>query len=94
MGTDKLISIIKNMRNYILSKGGKFYFHTKFIDFSVTDQKIQSVLLKNLDNHTTFEIPTSKLILAIGHSSRDTFELLYKNGIQMEKKNKITFATC
>ena len=87
VGTDKLISIIKNMRNYILSKGGKFYFHTKFIDFSVTDQKIQSVLLKNLDNHTTFEIPTSKLILAIGHSSRDTFELLYKNGIQMEKKN-------
>lgn len=87
VGTDKLISIIKNMRNYILSKGGKFYFHTKFIDFSVTNQKIQSVLLKNLDNHTTFEIPTSKLILAIGHSSRDTFELLYKNGIQMEKKN-------
>lgn len=87
IGTDKLIYIIENMRNYIISKGGKFYFNTKFINFTIHNQKIHSVLLKNLKTNNTFEINTSNLILAIGHSSRDTFELLYKNGITMEKKN-------
>ena len=87
IGTDNLIKIVKNMRNYILSKGGKFYFHTKFVDFTLKDKKIHSVILKNLENNTTFELDTTHLILAIGHSSRDTFELLYKNGISMEKKN-------
>ena len=87
IGTDKLIDVIKNMRNYILSKGGKFYFSTKFINFTTVHHKIHSILLKNLVTNDTFEIQTNKLILAIGHSSRDTFELLYNNGITMEKKN-------
>ena len=87
IGTDKLIDIIRNMRNYIISKGGKFYFNTKFINFTTKNHKLYSVLLKNLENHTNFELTTNHLILAIGHSSRDTFELLYQNGITMEKKN-------
>ena len=87
IGTDKLIDIIKNMRNYIISKGGKFYFNTKFINFTSKNNKIYSVLLNNLENHTNFELTTNHLVLAIGHSSRDTFELLYQNGITMEKKN-------
>lgn len=87
IGTDNLVHIIKNMRNYILSKGGKFYFDTKFIDFTTQNNKIHSVILKNLETNDTFEIHTNKLILAIGHSSRDTFELLYKNKMTIEKKN-------
>ena len=87
IGTDQLIKVIKNMRNYIISKGGKFYFNTKFIDFTSTNQKVKSVLLKDLLTGEIFEIETSKLILAIGHSSRDTFALLHKNGIKMEQKN-------
>lgn len=87
IGTDKLIDIIKNMRNYIISKGGKFYFSTKFMDFTVINGQISSVKLKDLVTNKTFDIKTNKLILAIGHSSRDTFELLYKNGINMEQKN-------
>ena len=87
IGTDNLIHIIRNMRNYILSKGGQFYFHTKFINFTTKNNQVCSVLLKNLEDHTNFELSTNHLILAIGHSSRDTFELLYQNGIMMEKKN-------
>ena len=70
-----------------MQKCGTFYFNTKFIDFTVKHNKIYSVILKNLEDNTTFELPTNNLILAIGHSSRDTFELLYKNGILMEQKN-------
>ncbi len=87
IGTDKLITIIRNMRNYILSKGGKFYFNTKFINFTTKNNRICSVQLENLENHTIFELSTNHLILAIGHSSRDTFALLHQKGIEMEKKN-------
>ena len=87
IGTDNLINIIRNMRNYIISKGGKFYFNTKFIDYTSKNNVINSVMLKDLTTNNIFEIETNKLILAIGHSSRDTFELLHAKGLYMEKKN-------
>lgn len=85
IGTDKLIKIIKNMREYIISKGGKFLFNTKVIDFNINDNRISSVICK--DKISTYEINASHVILAIGHSSRDTFQKLYEKGITMEKKN-------
>ncbi len=86
IGTDNLVHIVKNIREYIISKGGKFLFNTKVISFNTENSKISSVVCINKQNETT-AIPTSHLILAIGHSSRDTFEMLYKNGVNMEKKN-------
>ena len=85
IGTDKLIKVIKNMREYIISKGGKFLFNTKVIDFNINNNKISSVVCK--DKNSTYEIKCSHVILAIGHSSRDTFQKLYEKGINMEKKN-------
>ena len=54
IGTDKLIKIIKNIREFIISKGGKFLFDTKVIDFNIKDNKITSVVCK--DKNSTFEI--------------------------------------
>ena len=85
IGTDNLIHIIKNMREYIISKGGTFLFNTKVIDFKIENKKIQSVLC--IKNSKTQEIKATHVILAIGHSSRDTFEKLYEKGIEMEAKN-------
>ena len=85
IGTDKLIKIIKNIREFIISKGGKFLFDTKVIDFNITNNKISSVVCK--DKNSTFEITGSHIILAIGHSSRDTFFKLFDKGITMETKN-------
>ena len=85
IGTDKLIKVIKNMREYIISKGGKFLFNTKVIDFNINNKKISSVICK--DKSSTYEINASHVVLAIGHSSRDTFQKLYEKGITMEKKN-------
>lgn len=87
IGTDNLISIIKNMRNYIISKGGKFLFNTKLIDFNIENNSISSLICKNYLTNETLEFKTNNVILAIGHSSRDTFETLYSKGITMEKKN-------
>ena len=85
IGTDKLIKVIKNIREFIISKGGKFLFNTKVIDFNINNNKVSSIVCKDLNS--TYELNCSHIILAIGHSSRDTFYKLYKKNIYMEKKN-------
>lgn len=82
IGTDNLIQVIKNIRDFIISKGGKFLFNTKVTDLNIVNGKISSVIC-----NTGEVFPTSHLVLAIGHSSRSTFEMLYQKGINMEKKN-------
>ncbi len=85
IGTDNLIHIIKNMREYIIKKGGTFLFDTKVIDFEIKNHQIVS--LRTLCHQTEESISTNHVILAIGHSARDTFETLYQKGISMEAKN-------
>lgn len=85
IGTDNLITIIENMRNYIISKGGTFLFNTKMIDIVIADNSITGV--RTINNGLEKTIPTNNVILAIGHSSRETFEMLYSKGIFMEPKN-------
>ena len=87
IGTDKLINIIKTMREYIIKKGGKFYFNTKAIDFNISENKIKSIITKNLIDNSLNEFYTDTLILAIGHSSRDTFYKIYEKGLLIEPKN-------
>ena len=85
LGTDNLIHIIKNMREYIIEKGGTFLFNTKVIDFEITNDYITA--LHTISKQSEERILTNQVILAIGHSSRDTFETLYNKGISMEAKN-------
>ena len=87
IGTDNLIKIIKNIREYIISNGGKFIFNTKAIDFNIENNKIKSIKTQNVISKELLELPASQVILAIGHSSRDTFENLLENNFLIEKKN-------
>ena len=80
IGTDNLINIVKNIRNYIISKGGEFLFNEKVTDFEFTNNEITAV-------YCSKKIETDSVILAIGHSSRDTFEKLYEKGVNMEQKD-------
>lgn len=79
IGTDILINVVKNMREKIESLGGEFLFNEKLIDIDIKDNKIVGVKCSKY-------IETDTLILAIGHSSRDTFEMLHKKGLNMCKK--------
>lgn len=85
IGTDYLIHIIKNMREYIIAKGSTFHFDTKVVDFEIANQNISGV--STVHNQSEEILKTEHVILAIGHSSRDTFEKLYQRGITMEAKN-------
>ena len=89
IGTDNLINIIKNMREYIIKKGATFLFNTKVIDFNIKNNKITSIITKktNENNSNIEEINCNFVILAIGHSSRDTFEKLYEKNFLIEPKN-------
>jgi len=80
IGTDNLINIIKNMREYIINCGGEFHFNEKIEDFIIDKGKIIGVVGKERYFSDT-------VILAIGHSARDTFYKLYDLGVLMEKKN-------
>ena len=81
IGTDKLRSVIINMRNKIINMGGKFLYETTFTDLIVENNKIIKIKVNNKE-----EIDCDALILAIGHSARDTFKMLYENNLQIENK--------
>ena len=87
IGTDNLINIIRNMREYIILNGGQFLFNTKFIDFETINTNVSKISVLHLDNNSIETIETNVLILAIGHSSRDTFKKIYEKGLLLETKN-------
>ena len=85
IGTDNLLKIVANIRNYIIEKGGKFLFNTKAIDFEYENNKVSKLIC--IRDGQSIEIQTDTIILAIGHSSRDMFKTLYDKNINIEQKN-------
>lgn len=85
IGTDNLKSVVKNIREEILSLGGKIYFETQLSDVIVANGFIQGVTLTDKNGRTT-DLETDALIVSIGHSARDTVEMLLSHGINMMQK--------
>ncbi len=85
IGTDKLSETVKNIRKKIISLGGEVIFGAKFCDYRVKNGEINAVVYEK-DNVKT-EIETDRAILAIGHSSRDTFTMLNNKRVAMSKKH-------
>ncbi|MCP3922620.1 MAG: hypothetical protein GY714_08555 [Desulfobacterales bacterium] len=81
IGTDKLIQVVKNMRKDINDSGGEILFNTCLTDIKVEDGKVVAAVLN--DNK---EIETDDLIIATGHSARDTYEMLYERGLDIKAK--------
>lgn len=80
VGTDILKEVVKNIRKEIIELGGEIRFSSVFQGIKEKSGKLQAAIVNGE------EIPCQVLILAIGHSSRDTYESLYKQGIFMEPK--------
>lgn len=81
IGTDLLSDVIKNMRNAIIDMGGTFYYDSCLTDIKIKDNRICGIVINNDKT-----IPCSVVVLAIGHSARDTFEMLYNHNIKMSPK--------
>ncbi len=86
VGTDYLKKVIPNIRNQIIANGGEVRFNTCLTDFETCDGKITKIVLEDTKTSEKEEIPCSLLVLSIGHSSRDTYEMLKRKGMSMEKK--------
>lgn len=81
IGTDILRKVVKNIREEICRLGGTVLFESKMTELTTENGSISGVVI-NGKRH----LPTKALILAIGHSARDTFSMLYEKGIPMEAK--------
>ncbi len=84
IGTDKLSGVIKSIRNKIISLGGEFIFSARLTDIKMKNGRVFSAVYEK--DGCEHELPTDNIILAIGHSARDTFLMLDENGIAMEAK--------
>lgn len=80
VGTDILKVVVKNIREKIIELGGEIKFNNRLEDLIVKDKQLKAIIVNGE------EIPCESLILAIGHSSRDTYEMLYRKDIFMEPK--------
>ncbi|MBO5240420.1 MAG: FAD-dependent monooxygenase [Clostridia bacterium] len=85
IGSDNLKKVVKNMREYILANGGKVCFHSRMTDIKIKGGEVKSITIENGEGAQTLEV--SALVLAIGHSARDTFELLRSKGFKMTAKD-------
>jgi hypothetical protein len=86
IGTFRLVGMVEEMRNTIIKLGGEIRFESRVEDIEIAadnngNNQVQGVVLQ-----TGERIATNHLILAVGHSARDTFEMIYKRGIYVEAK--------
>ncbi len=81
IGTDLLRKVVVNMREKIKDMGGSFRYNTCLTDIIVSEGKLEGIVLNALE-----KISCDVLVLAIGHSARDTFKMLYNRGVDMDSK--------
>ncbi|QCB48164.1 FAD-dependent protein [Hydrogenophaga sp. PAMC20947] len=95
IGTFKLVKVVEAMREKIIALGGEIRFQQQVVGFKLTatgesesegQHQLTALQVKHLDTGETTELPTQRAVLALGHSSRDTFALLFDAGVFLEAK--------
>jgi uncharacterized FAD-dependent dehydrogenase len=81
IGTYKLVTMVEKMRAEIIALGGEVRFATRVDDLHITDSKVTGVTL-----NTGETLKTNHVVLAVGHSARDTFEMIHDKGVYVEAK--------
>lgn len=81
IGTYRLVKIVQNLRANIEALGGEIRFQCRVEDIDIEQGQVQGVRLENGES-----IACSHVVLAVGHSARDTFEMLHKRGVYIEAK--------
>ena len=86
IGTFRLVKVVENMREQIIAMGGEIRFQQRVCDFHIEDGHIRGLTIENLADGSTYELRADHVVLALGHSSRDTFAKLHERGVYMEAK--------
>lgn len=80
IGTDILVNVVQNIRKEIISLGGEIHFNSLVQNFIIQDGAVKAISVNNK------KVECDDLILAIGHSARDTFQILYNSGVMISQK--------
>jgi uncharacterized FAD-dependent dehydrogenase len=91
IGTFKLVKVVEAMREKIIALGGEIRFEHHVTGITLTpsadgQQQVQALRVRRLDTAQDIDLPTRHVVLALGHSSRDTFAMLWDAGVYMEAK--------
>jgi len=95
IGTFKLVKVVERLREQIISLGGEVRFEQRVTDVFLTDtapdgqgrrQKIRALAVFDGATQTSYELAAEQVVLALGHSARDTFAMLHARGVFMEAK--------
>ena len=86
VGTFRLVGVVEKMREEIIALGGEVRFQHRVVDLLIEGSQLRGATVLDVKRDQIKEIRTDHLILALGHSSRDTVQMLYARGVFMEAK--------
>jgi uncharacterized FAD-dependent dehydrogenase len=86
IGTFKLVKVVEHLREQIIALGGEVRFEQRVTDVKIVDGQLQGLTVLDVATQQSYELPTQHAVLALGHSSRDTFAMLYERGVYVEAK--------
>ena len=81
IGTLRLVKVVENLRRQIIAAGGEFRFEAQVTDVMLEHGGVRGLVLAGGE-----QIDTAHVVLAVGHSARDTFEMLYHKGVRIDAK--------
>ena len=86
IGTDVLSKVVKNIREHIIDLGGQVFFESQVTDMTIKGGRITALEINGDQPEKRRVLEAEAVVLAVGHSARDTFAMLLKRGVPMEKK--------
>jgi uncharacterized FAD-dependent dehydrogenase len=86
IGTFKLVKVVEHMREQITALGGEIRFQQRVSDVLIEEGQIRGLTVQNLQDGSSYELRADHVVLALGHSARDTFAMLHERGVYMEAK--------
>ena len=86
IGTFKLVKVVEHLREQIIALGGEVRFEQRVRDVKIENGQLQGLTVLDVVTQQSYELPTQQAVLALGHSARDTFEMLHERGVYVEAK--------
>ncbi|MFA6584754.1 MAG: hypothetical protein WCS77_10690 [Elusimicrobiaceae bacterium] len=81
LGTDVLCRIVRNIRAYVLERGGRIFYGSKMTDLLLSGGRVAGIVINGREEYLS-----SHIYLAVGHSAHDTYELLLEKGVALERR--------
>ena len=86
IGTFKLVKVVEGLREEIIRLGGEVRFEQRVVDIEYEAKSIVALRIQDYATNETYTLPAHHVVLALGHSARDTFTMLHRHAVAMQAK--------